>query len=146
MPIEKFANANLDDVRKLEDEFNVKLPKDYKKFLIDYNGGIVKKDEKNKVKIERLSTEVSLDVLYGVGTGNNNSDIIFWMHSLEDDILESAVIIGDDIMHGLIVLICEGEDKGIYYWDDSYNFEESSDESNMYFITSTFTQLLDIIN
>jgi len=68
------------------------------------------------------------------------------MNNFEDDILENAVIIGDDIMHGLIVLICDGEDKGGYYWDDSYNFEESSDGSNMYFITGTFTELLDIIN
>ena len=146
MSIEKFSNTNLKDIEELESKFNVNLPKDYKEFLIDYNGGIVKKDEKNKVKIEGISTEVAIDVLYGVGTGSNNSDIIFWMNNFEDDILENAVIIGDDIMHGLIVLICEGEDKGVYYWDDSYNFEESSDESNMYFITGTFTEILDIIN
>ena len=146
MPIKKFVNANLEDIQKLENMFNVNLPNDYKEFLIDYNGGIVEKDKRNRIGIDGLSTEIIIDVLYGVGTGSNNSDIVFWMNNFEDELLESAIIVGDDIMHGLIILICNGENKGLYYWDDSHNFEESSDESNMYFIANTFAELLEVIN
>jgi len=145
MSIEKFVGTNLRDIKNLEDDLNIHLPDDYREFLFNSNGGIVKKDDKNKVKINDLSTEIVIDVLYGINTGNKNANINSWMKSLEEDLLENAVIIGDDIMQGLIVLICDGEDKGIYYWDDSYNFEESSDESNMYWIADTFTEFLDMI-
>ena len=37
-------------------------------------------------------------------------------------------------------MICAGEDSGIYYWDDAYNFGTSNDDSNVYWIADSFTE------
>ena len=44
------------------------------------------------------------------------------MKRFEGELLEKAVLIGDDLLQGFLVMICDGEDKGIYYWDDSSLF------------------------
>lgn len=44
------------------------------------------------------------------------------MGKLKDDMMEASIITGDDLMRGMIVMICEGKFAGIYYWDDSFQF------------------------
>lgn len=48
-------------------------------------------------------------------------------------------------MQGIIVMICEGEFAGIYYWDDSFQFEESTDEENTYWMAKDFSTFIDMI-
>ncbi|MFD2388034.1 hypothetical protein [Enterococcus rivorum] len=42
----------------------------------------------------------------------------------------------------MILIICDGENEGVYYWDDSYHFENSDDEMNTYWIANTFTEFI----
>lgn len=42
-------------------------------------------------------------------------------------------------------MITKGDFKEIYYWDDSYNFDASSDDENTYLIFNSFKELLDKI-
>lgn len=142
MTIEKFGSAKFQEILEFQQNYSIKLPKEYIEFLQEYNGGIVEKDDCNKVFVEDLSTHISIDVLYGLNTGNNTSDIRTWMNKFQEDLVDKSVIIGDDLMHGFIVMICEGEYSGIYYWDDSYQFEESSDQENTYWITDDFTTFI----
>ena len=62
-----------------------------------------------------------------------------------DDLFEETVIIGDSLQNGFIVLICDGINDGVYYYDDSYYFDESNDEINVYLISPDFTGFLDMI-
>jgi hypothetical protein len=139
MAINRFGSANPEDIKKFEQKYNVNLPQDYIDFLYNYNGGIIEKDDENQVFVKDLSTSIVIDVLFGLNTGNHNSNIDMWMDKLGDDMLENSVIIGDDIQHGLIILICRGEYEGVYYWDDSYNFSISNDDENTYFISNNFS-------
>lgn len=143
MTIEKkFGNANLQDILDLQQSFTIELPKEYIDFLREYNGCIVEKNDSNKVFIEDLSTHINIDVLYGLNTGSTTSDIRTWTNKFKDDLFEKSIIIGDDLMHGFIVMICEGEHSGIYYWDDSYQFDESTDEENTYWIAENFSDFI----
>src|SRR5699024_5323602 len=132
MSIEKFGKASYEDIINLQDTYSVTFPKDYVEFLQQYNGGVIAKTEKNNIFVEDFSAFITLDVLYGIETGSRTSDIQTWMSKFEEDLIDKAIIIGDDIMQGFIVMICEGEFEGIYYWDDSYQFEESTDEENTF--------------
>ncbi|MBA3925582.1 SMI1/KNR4 family protein [Listeria sp. W9-0585] len=125
--------------------YDINLPSDYIAFLETSNGGIVDKSDRNQVWIEGVNSSVNIDVLYGVNTGNSSSNIEIWMEKLKDDMMEGSIIIGDDLMQGIIVMICEGEFAGIYYWDDSFQFEESTDEKNTYWIAKDFSTLIDMI-
>ena len=50
-----------------------------------------------------------------------------------------------NIIQGFIVIICYGENKGVYYWDDAYNFKNSDDENNMYWIASSFNEFIKLL-
>lgn len=142
MNIKPFKEIKTEDILIIERELKVELPLDYKNFLLKFNGGIVEKDDSNFVQVEGLSEEIVIDVFFGIHQ-NTNSDILHWNREMRDELLEKTIIIADDIIQGFIVLICEGEDKGVYYWDDAYNFETSDDESNVYWIADDFTSFLE---
>ncbi len=143
--INKFGNASKLEIEGLEKKFNVSLPDEYKEFLANYNGGIVDKKKENKIYIESIDEYINIDVLYGINTESKTSDISTWMNKLGDDLMEHAIIIGDDLLQGIIVMITEGDLQGIYYWDDSYNFDESTDDENTYLIFNNFKELLEKI-
>ncbi|WP_343064796.1 SMI1/KNR4 family protein [Listeria rustica] len=143
--IKEFGKAQAEDIKAMGRRYDINLPSDYIAFLETSNGGIVDKSDRNQVWIEGVNSSVNIDVLYGVNTGNSSSNIEIWMEKLKDDMMEGSIIIGDDLMQGIIVMICEGEFAGIYYWDDSFQFEESTDEKNTYWIAKDFSTLIDMI-
>lgn len=143
VPFEKATDAQLCN---LENRFSIELPKDYKEFLLKIGGGVVQKSENNRINVPGLSTSIVVDVLYGIDDNNKNSSIQYWMSEYGDELLPNTVIIGDDIQQGFIVLICSGKNKGVYYWDDAYNFECSNEESNMYKIANTFRAFWELLS
>ncbi|TDL32776.1 SMI1/KNR4 family protein [Jeotgalibacillus sp. S-D1] len=146
MTIRYFRNGNITNIKDFEKKYSVNIPEDYREFLEKQNGGIVEKNDQNVIPVEDISEEITIDVLFGLNTGSAASNVDTWMDKLKDDLLDGAVIIGDDIMQGLIVMICEGEFSGIYYWDDAYNFEESDDNENTYWIADDFKSFIKKIN
>lgn len=146
MKIEKFESLSDSQISSIEKQLKVTLPEDYKNFLKQIGGGVVEKDEVNKIVIDEIGEEIILDVLYGDNQKNEKGSILFWMEQFDGELLGSSIIIGDDILQGFLVLICDGENKGVYYWDDSYNFETSNDENNMYRVAESFKELLEQIS
>lgn len=117
------------------------MPQDYIDHLQQYNGCDVEADDACGVYVRYLKEDIHVDVLFGINTGYDNANIATWM---DDDIIgkdlpDNTIIIGISMEHGFIVMLCYGEDSGIYYWDNTYHFECSNDESNTYFIADTFT-------
>lgn len=77
--------------------------------------------------------------------GNDASNIEYWTNAYIDDLFESTVIIGDSIQHGFFVLVCDGSNDGVYYYDDSYSLSSSDDENNVYFIANTFDEFFTLL-
>ncbi|WP_206911961.1 hypothetical protein IGL98_000225 [Enterococcus sp. DIV0840] len=140
--LNQFGVTTKEKINELENKYNLILPDDYKTFLLSNNGGIVEKDESNGVFVEDINEQIIIDVFYGVDTGQEKANINYWMDSLLEDLLEDTVIIGDDIIQGLILIICSGENAGVYYWDDAYNFDGSDEEVNTYWIADSFTDFI----
>ena len=143
MNIQRFKCLSNEEITNIERQFNVSFPNDYKKFLGTIGGGVVEKDDSNNIYVPILGEPIIVDVLYG--NEKEKASITFWMNQYKEDLLDQAVIIGDDLMQGFFVLICEGQNSGVYYWDDAYNFECSTDENNMYWIADTFNDFLNLI-
>ena len=142
MKIRKRGTVAEADIHALENQSHLTLPEDYKAFLMQTNGGQVKSMDEDSIYIEELKESIYLDVLYGIKTKAENADIRTWMEMFQDEIFPEALLIGDDLSAGFIVLLCGGEDAGVYYWDDAYNFKGSDDENNVYFIADSFSELL----
>ena len=134
-----FGTATDKSISAIEKKYNVTLSSDYKDFLNNSNGGTCEiENEKNNYIVD--GNTITLDFLYGIKTCSN-ADIEHVMEIFEEDLLAGCLIIGDDLMGGQIVIICSGDDRGIYYWDHGYNFETSDDELNMYWICDEFSDL-----
>ncbi len=104
-------------------------------------GGIVKQDGNNRIMVTSIGQTIAVDVFFGYGV-TQNSDILYWNEKYKDEMLDGAVLIGFDVHQGFLFLIADGrDDTGVYYWDDSYVFEESDDDQNVYLLVKDFSEL-----
>ena len=138
--MKSFGKVKEEFIQKIENLFHVVLPEDYTKFLLDFNGGVILNTELGEVYLKDIAQFINIDVLYGIDTGKSECDIEYWTDKYFDELLENTIIIGDSLQHGFIVMICAGENAGVYYYDDSYYFEESNDEGNVYWIAENFEE------
>lgn len=139
-----FKKISKVDIIHIEKLFNISLPSDYVTFLLKYNG-VVSNDAFNEIYLKDINKNVNVDVIYGIDTGNDASNIEYWTNAYIDDLFESTVIIGDSIQHGFFVLVCDGSNDGVYYYNDSYSLSSSDDENNVYFIANTFDEFFTLL-
>ncbi|MDA2048984.1 SMI1/KNR4 family protein [Bacillus cereus] len=139
MNLNAFGKATEESIEELEEFLGFLLPKDYKKFLSEYNGG-TSKVRYSKFFVKELNQEIPLDVLYGIGV-KKTFDLSECYEEFED-MLPTSLIIGDDPSSGLIVLITDTENHGVYYWDHSFYFPQSSEEENTYKIADSFKDFI----
>jgi hypothetical protein len=142
MEIKKFEQGSEKNIQKIECIFNIKLPKDYKDFLIKNNGVNI---EDGYFYVNDLKQKIMMGVLYGVDLTKYSVDIIRVNKEFEDDLLKTSLLIGGDVGGGWILLVLDGVSNGIWYYDHSYFFEQSSDELNTYFICDSFSDFLKLL-
>ena len=140
MKIKGYGNVKEEEIFKLEDEIGFTLPNDYKEFLINFNGG-VPEVKYSTFKLNELEENIGLQVLYGLNL-EENLDLREWYEEYEDDLLDDCLIIGHGIGFGFIVLVNSPEISGVYFWDNSFELENSSEDENIYKISDTFKEFI----
>ena len=135
MKLDRFGFANEEAISILENKYKVVLPEDYKRFLLQENGGRnTAYKYKNLIRISQISEEIK------------NADIEQWTSEYRDDLFPNSIIIGDTIQHGFIVFWLSNDDNaGIYYYDDTYEFASSTDDMNTYFLSNSFSEFLNMV-
>ncbi|WP_294364762.1 SMI1/KNR4 family protein [uncultured Clostridium sp.] len=141
MKIKGYGNVKEEEIFKLEDEIGFTLPNDYKEFLINFNGG-VPEVKYSTFKLNELEENIGLQVLYGLNL-EENLDLREWYEEYEDDLLDDCLIIGHGIGFGFIVLVNSTEVSGVYFWDNSFELENSSEDENIYKISDTFREFIE---
>lgn len=135
-----FGKATEESIEEIEEFLGFPFPEDYKKFLSEYNGG-TSKVRYSKFFVKELNQEIPLDVLYGIDV-KRPFDLSVCCEEFEEDMLPNSLIIGDDPGSGLIVLITDTDKYGIYYWDHSFYFPQSSEEKNTYKVADSFKEFI----
>ena len=145
--LDPFGHAEEENIELLEKRFDIKLPVDYKEFLVTQNGGRnLSYNFENSIKIHQIDEVINIDTMFGINTGIKNADIEQWTEEYCNDIFEHSIIIGDTIQHGFLLFWQSGdENEGLYYYDDTYQLEASSDENNAYFLAKTFSEFIELI-
>lgn len=138
MFVQKFGALTERQIEDIEAKLGVTLPADYRAFLKKKGGGTVRQDGNNKILIPSLGKTIAVESFFGYGCAKN-SDIMYWNSEYRDEIFENAILIGFDIHQGVLFLKIEDGRAEVCYWDDSYYFEESDDEQNVYFIDDDFS-------
>lgn len=132
----KFDGEITSKVAEYEQTVQMELPKDYKEFLLNTNGGQFV-DEIHKFWIDELNENIGIDVLFGFNQARSlclNS----WYQEYAEELPENTIIIGNSINCGLILLIWEDDWKGIFLWDHCLELEQSTEEDCLYRISDSF--------
>ena len=126
----KFDGIIVDEVICYEETVKMKLPKDYKEFLLDTNGGQFI-DEIHMFWVDELKENIGIDVLFGFNQVRSlclNS----WYNEYGEELPEETIIIGNSINAGLILLIWQDDWKGVFLWDHGLELEQSTEEDCLY--------------
>lgn len=113
-----------------EQFFNFKFPKDYRDFLLEYNGGITK----NTVFLFKNDPEDGsiLDRLFGF-TPAKNQNILIYFRNYQNRIPNNTFPIGYDPGGNLVLLSVKGPDRGkVYFWDHEREADSSQGEKPSY--------------
>lgn len=104
------------------------------------NGGVPKQNYLTFI-IPEIGETLVLGALLGENQ-NKNFDLLSWNHEYKSDMVESAIIIGTEYNSGLFLIINQEEEAGVYFWDNAYVFDNSSDDENVYKLCDSFAQFL----
>lgn len=132
------SNSELSEIEK---KINVILPEDYKEFLLEVNVGIPK-EQYLSFFIDDLNEEVILGTMLGISE-NKNFSLTDWNSEYQIELPYDSFVFGTEYGGGLFVMIVSGEDRGIYFWDHTFIFDQSSVDSNVYFLADDFTNFIE---
>ena len=132
----KFGGEISDKLEEYERTVDMKLPNDYRQFLVNTNGGQFV-NEIHTFWVEELKQDIGIDVLFGF---NNLRSLclINWYKEYVEDLPQNTIIIGNSINAGLILLIWQDDWKGIFLWDHCLDLEQSTQDDCLYRIADEF--------
>jgi cell wall assembly regulator SMI1 len=137
----KLTEANL---RRTENDLGFLFPSDYRRFLLEFNGG---KPTPNMLVIPGNDEEVAIESFLGIG--RRDLDLNIWTPELRHSLdmpKEYIPIAFDPGGNNLIMTSAQCGDSEIYYWDSGRHFDFSTDEENAFFIADSFAELLTKFN
>lgn len=117
------------------------MPKDYREFLLVYNGGYPEPDAFHFIGSEDGST---IDRFLGIGVGEH-SNLEKYLKTYEGRLPCDFFPIAHDPGGNLICIGTKGQYKGqIFFWDHEYEAdEEEPNMSNMSLVSQSFQELMD---
>ena len=92
--------------------------------------------------IDDLNEEVILGTMLGISE-NKNFSLTDWNSEYQMELSYDSFVFGTEYGGGLFVMIVSGEDRGIYFWDHTFIFDQSSVDSNVYFLADNFTNFIE---
>ncbi len=130
----------IDDVVKLELEFNLNLPEDYKEFLLKFNGGLPWLDE---YVVDGFYEEYcGIQVLYGIGREIQSSCLDYNIKAYRERINNDLIPIGCSGTNDAICLAIKGNSYGsVYFWDLVKECGKDCPD-NLYVISDSFAGFL----
>ena len=140
MTFEVLSDKNT-NLKEFEQKFALELPGDYKSFLSKHNGISI---EEGCISIKDIDEEVMMNVLFSSDRSLSRAlTLDFWNSEYGEDIPGNSALIGDFQDGSFLLLIAEGEDKGVYYYDHAYILDESGDDCNTYFLADSFNHFME---
>jgi hypothetical protein len=132
------------DIFVLEQRLNILLPKSYRRFLLEVNGG---QPKPNAFPIHNFSRDTHglLDHFFSWDPDDVDYDIVENAQVFRNRMPTELLPIAFDPGGNLLCLAVSGDNIGkVYYWDheDEYPPGETPDYHNLYFVANDFDDLL----
>ena len=131
-------------LRALEQIWYFQLPKDYRNFLLKYNGGWPRKDTFNFYG--KKDDGSSIHAFFGIYK-DDNYNLLNKVNDIGDRHTNDSFPIASDDYGNRICITVKGPNRGkVYFWDHEMEANPSENEvpdySNMTLIANTFTEFL----
>jgi hypothetical protein len=132
------------DIPRLESILNLRLPQDYRQFLLKYNGGIPAQDT---FVFPGTSEGSCVDVFYGIGP-DDYYDLANMQRVLEGRLPKHFLAVAGDPFGNKVCICVAGEHVGkIYYWDHEREADPSQGDTpdtteNVILIADSFKEFL----
>jgi SMI1-KNR4 cell-wall len=141
----KLNNIN---INLIENKLDIKLPEDYKHFLLTHNGGYPEKSSYTFIEVKNSSNVDRFLAFYDIKidfSAKIYDDLLKECLRYEDRIPKECIPIAPDSGGNYLCLCVKGSEYGkVYFWDH----EEEADEGekptflNMYLIANNFTDFI----
>jgi cell wall assembly regulator SMI1 len=139
--------ASPEDITKFEEEIGYELPEDYKKFLLEHNGGRPSPEGFSFEYRDSKKSSSLLDFFYGIqGETEEHYDLATNNQDFKGRIPSDMLVIACDQAGNQICLGLFGNVKGkIYFWDHEEEAVSEGDPpvyGNLYFIANSFSEFV----
>lgn len=131
-----------EEILLFEKKIGLSFPKDYKDFLVKYNGGIPSPANFDFYDKSDASTIRSF---FLITKDRNNPESIDWTLRLYDGRLPTHFLpVASDLGDNLILLDCSVEARGVFFWDHEEEADEDEEPTmdNMYYLSKSFENFL----
>jgi hypothetical protein len=135
-----FGGVDVNTIDAFERENDLKLPNDYRQFLLRHNGG--RPEPAGTCLLKCINERVLVDMLFGLSTEEPDLDIRRWTKQFGSGLPPGCFIIGN--VGGLLFVLCVRGETGVFCWDEMRELEpsEETEDGKLYPIAETFTEFL----
>lgn len=145
MKIKGFGRITQNEIEAFERENGFIFPEDYRSFLEENNGG-EPQEYINHIALEGTDEKIMLNVLFGIGDKiEKDLNISTWLKEFKGELPKTVIIIGVPEGGGVLLLSNSEKRKGIFFWDNTFELEESNEWNCMYKVADTFTEFVEKI-
>ncbi|WP_338553176.1 SMI1/KNR4 family protein [Paenibacillus sp. KS-LC4] len=128
----------LEEINEFQQKLNLRLPEQYKNFLLESNGG---DPSPSMFKISDEQGEGVLNIFYGIGDMYSNLEE--YIDIYEGRLPLGFIPIGNDPSGNVICLgLNEKYYSNIYFWDHEQESDNPDDMSNMFFLANDLNEFL----
>ena len=141
----EFGELTPEQLVEFEQRYRLKLPEDYRSFLLEFNGGRPKPEIIDFIQNGDDQSDI-VNYLGGIHNGEYWARLEWQIDSLKDRVPKGFIPIGDDPGGNAYLIGIDGETFGkIYFWDHENEAaleEKEPSFENMSLIASSFTEFL----
>jgi SMI1 / KNR4 family (SUKH-1) len=134
----KFGATNVAELDHLESRHDIRLPADYRSFLLDHNGGDPRPSNHFDVVGNDEMTAVTVHYFHGIFQEPLWASLDWLKEIYKDRIIPEGLPIACDGVGNQIVLIARGEKSGeLFFWDHELETDPPGFD-NMTFLAASF--------
>lgn len=138
-------NLNEIDICDFERDLSIKLPEDYKSFLLKYNGG-----KPTPRKFETVDKRFVSRIMFFfpiTDAVTNNLTNIYLSYKQDNKFPRNLLPIGEDPINNLICISIQGKDSGsVYFWNKDDEDDKQLQYKYFSLISDSFSKFIEILS